>query len=284
MSEIQIIRTKSELKQVIKAEKLAGKSVGFVPTMGALHEGHLSLVDAAKAKCDVVVMSIFVNPLQFGANEDLDSYPKRLEVDANLASDRGVQILFAPSAEEMYKPNAVTEVSNSALDSLYCGKFRPGHFTGVLTVVAKLFNLVDADFAFFGKKDFQQFRLIEMMVDDLEMNVEVVGCETIREDSGLARSSRNEYLSSEALSVAPAVARALSVLKEKVQENLGSSILDWKAAVEQDLTALGFGEMQYLELVDRDTLLPLEVASLNSVWLIAVYLEKTRLIDNLEVF
>lgn len=283
MSEIQIIRTKSELKQVIKAEKLSGKSVGFVPTMGALHEGHLSLVDAAKAKCDVVVMSIFVNPLQFGANEDLDSYPKRLEVDANLASDRGVQILFAPSAEEMYKPNAVTEVSNNALDSLYCGKFRPGHFTGVLTVVAKLFNLVDADFAFFGKKDFQQFRLIEMMVDDLEMNVEVVGCETIREDSGLARSSRNEYLSAEALSVAPAVARALKVLKEKVQENLGSSILDWKDAVEQDLTALGFGEMQYLELVDRDTLLPLEVASLNSVWLIAVYLEKTRLIDNLEI-
>ena len=185
------------LRTYVRDQKAAGRAIGFVPTMGALHEGHLKLVDEARKRAGRVVMSVFVNPLQFGANEDLSKYPRDLERDATLADRRGVDLLFAPSVQVMYPEGAETRVTPGPTASCWEGAIRPGHFTGVLTVVAKLFNLVQPDIAVFGQKDIQQYTLIRKMVKDLDLPVELVMVPTVREPDGLALSSRNVYLDPE---------------------------------------------------------------------------------------
>src|ERR1700726_3960476 len=191
---MRICQTIEEMRAACREAKRSGKRLGFVPTMGALHEGHLSLVRAAKAKCDVVAASIFVNPLQFGPSEDLAKYPRTFERDAGLLEREAVDILFVPATEEMYPTGAITYVTVEGLSEKLCGRSRPGHFRGVTTVVAKLFHIVEPDLAFFGQKDAAQATIIRRMVRDLNLPVEIVVCPIVREPDGLAMSSRNTYL------------------------------------------------------------------------------------------
>ena len=192
---MQVIETVAALRQHLAASRAAGKPIGLVPTMGYLHAGHLSLVDAARRDCDLVVMSIFVNPRQFGPQEDLESYPRDMARDLDLARQAGVDVVFTPGVDEVYPDGYQTEVIVSTLTQPLCGASRPGHFNGVTTVVAKLFNMVGPDRAYFGQKDYQQAAVIQRMVTDLNMPLTIVACPTIREDDGLAMSSRNAYLS-----------------------------------------------------------------------------------------
>ena len=194
---MEIITTVAEMKARVAAWKAEGLTIGLTPTMGALHEGHMSLMEAARSACDRVVTSVFVNPLQFGPDEDYDNYPRDLERDAGIAESKGVDVVFHPSVEEMYPENYNTYVVMETLTDTLCGASRPGHFRGVCTVVNKLFNIVQPDKAFFGQKDAQQLAIIMRMVSDLNMNLEVVGCPIVREEDGLAKSSRNTYLSAE---------------------------------------------------------------------------------------
>src|SRR6266550_5756081 len=192
---MNVLETIEQMRSACQAAKQGGKRLGFVPTMGALHEGHLSLVRAAKTRCDVVAASIFVNPTQFGPNEDFSKYPRSFERDRELLEKEGVELLFAPSVEEMYPGDAVTFVTVEGLSERLCGKSRPGHFRGVTTVVSKLFHIMQPDFAFFGQKDAAQVAIVNKMVRDVNLGVEIVACPIVRETDGLAMSSRNAYLS-----------------------------------------------------------------------------------------
>src|SRR5438128_625016 len=214
------ITTAQQMHDAISAFKKSGRSVGFVPTMGALHEGHLSLVRAAKAQCDVVVVSIFVNPTQFGLHEDLAKYPRPFERDRELLAKEEVEFLFAPSVEEMYPPGATTFVSVEGLSELLDGKSRPGHFRGVTTVVAKLFNIVTPDRAYFGQKDAAQVAVIRRMVRDLAYPIEIIACPIVREADGLAMSSRNAYLSTSERKQALVLHRALEAVEDAFGDEL----------------------------------------------------------------
>jgi pantoate--beta-alanine ligase len=257
-----------------------GQRIGLVPTMGYLHEGHLMLIDAARAEADYVVLSLYVNPLQFGPTEDLARYPRALERDAELAGRRGVDLLFAPGDEDMY-PRGQPRVFVVApgLDDRLCGHFRPGHFRGVLTIVAKLLNIVGPDVAVFGAKDFQQLVLIRRMVADLDVPVRIVGGAIVREDDGLAMSSRNAYLSGEERADAASLRRALMAAQDRFSAGERSA---------GALTALVHAELgkgdtvraQYVELVDAESLDPVVEASAGDVLAIAAFVGKTRLIDN----
>lgn len=280
---MQTINNTAELRQVIQAHKQAGKSIAFVPTMGNLHEGHFSLIDAAKTHADIVVASIFVNPMQFGENEDLDAYPRTLEADARGLSSRGCQILFAPSAQEVY-PNgtqAETRVDVPTLVTHHCGASRPGHFIGVATVVSKLFNMVQADVAVFGEKDFQQLAVIRKMAQDLCMPIRIIGVPISREPSGLARSSRNGFLTSEEKHAAAKIYQTLLRCKKALE----AGDRDFEGLSEKAITELetdGFKE-DYFNIANPITL---EAASANDnkfVILAAAYLGSTRLIDNISV-
>jgi pantoate--beta-alanine ligase len=253
--------------------------IGFVPTMGALHEGHLSLVRAARAQCESVVVSIFVNPLQFGPNEDLAKYPRTFERDRELLERERVDILFAPSVEDMYPKDAVTYLTVEGMSEKLCGKSRPGHFRGVTTVVAKLFHIVEPDLAFFGQKDAAQCAIIRRMVRDLNFLVEIVVGPIVREPDGLAMSSRNAYLSPQERNSALVLHRALIEVKKRFDQGersanklaeAGNHVLSQEPGVRPD----------YLEIVDPDTLDP--VAEIRSEALVAVaaFVGATRLIDN----
>lgn len=195
---MQIVKSIDSLRQILKPMAREGKIIGLVPTMGALHNGHGALIKASVADCDVTVVSVFLNPIQFGKNEDLDKYPARLEADAKLAESLGADFVFAPSVAEMYPDgDPETMVRNESLEGMYCGAYRPGHFRGVLTVVSKLFHISGANKAYFGEKDYQQVFLIERMVRDLNIDIEIHRVPIVREETGLALSSRNEYLSAE---------------------------------------------------------------------------------------
>lgn len=269
------------LRKALQPLRAAGKKIALVPTMGALHEGHLELVRRARRRCGVVVVSVFVNPLQFGPGEDLASYPRRLRADARLLEREGVALLFAPTAEKFYGPDHQTTILNSEVQSLYCGAYRPGHFAGVLTVVAKLFHAAMPDEAFFGRKDFQQAWLLQKMVADLNWPLLIRTVPIVRASDGLALSSRNAYLSVEQRAAAPAIYAALCDLRRRAEEG-ETSAARLLASARKSIERAG-GEIQYLEIASQATLLPVRKLVAPSVVLAAVFLGKTRLIDNIEI-
>ena len=274
-------KTVEALRRELGKLRAGGKTVGLVPTMGALHEGHLTLVREARAKCDVVVVSVFVNPLQFGPNEDFESYPRRVAQDAKLLEACGADVLFVPTTETFYNPDHQTMIVNPAAQGLYCGKYRPGHFSGALTVVAKLFFAAQPEFAFFGKKDWQQAWLIAKMVSDLNWPIRIVKVPTVRGKDGLALSSRNEYLDPKSRAGAPAIRAALVSLK-KAQVSGERNVARLAEEAKKTISRAG-GKVQYLEIVSQKTLLPLKSVSEPAVVLVAAFFGKTRLIDNIEL-
>jgi len=260
--------------------RTAKKLIGFVPTMGNLHEGHLTLVRAAKKICDVVVVSIFVNPIQFGAGEDFDSYPRTLEQDSRLLADVGCNIIFAPSVDQMYgKQPRLTNISVSQITNDLCGQSRPGHFDGVAVVVTKLFNIVQPDYAFFGQKDYQQLAVIRQLVQDLNIPLEVIGVPIVRAADGLALSSRNGYLSEEQRSIAPTIYQLLKQAEVELGE--GQSLSQVLANISTELTQAGF-VVDYVE-ARQPNLQPIEEFDRDLVLFIAAKLGSTRLIDNLQI-
>jgi pantoate--beta-alanine ligase len=267
------------MRAACAAVRLSGKRSGLVPTMGALHEGHLSLVRAAREQCDVVATSIFVNPTQFGPNEDLAKYPRPFERDCELLRHEGVDLLFAPTVEEMYPTGAVTYVNVEGLSERLCGKSRPGHFRGVATVVSKLFHIAQPDVAFFGQKDAAQVAVIRAMVRDLHLPVEIVACPIVREPDGLALSSRNVYLNVEHRSQALVLHRALETVR--VAYDCGERSSARLIAGGRDVFGVEAGvRLDFLEIVDAETLEPLETARSGALVAVAGFLGSTRLIDN----
>ena len=279
-----LLNTIKEVREEVKKWREQGLKVGLVPTMGALHEGHLSLIKKAKAECDKVVVSVFVNPIQFGPSEDFDKYPRTLEADMALCDGEGVDIVFTPNATEMYGD---CRLSNDCLtyvcppyfyvDKL-CGKSRVGHFDGVCTVVLKLFNIVQPDLAFFGQKDAQQVIVIKKMVKDLNVPVEIIQCPIVREESGLALSSRNKYLSEEGKKDALVLSKILNNIKACFNKGI-TNVEVLKETAYSFLTEKH--DLEYLEILDRDTLEEIENANINSIALIACRVDGVRLIDNI---
>ncbi|KJY96696.1 MULTISPECIES: pantoate--beta-alanine ligase [Pseudoalteromonas] len=278
------MQTTSEIRSLrsqIKSWRQAGLSIAFVPTMGNLHEGHYSLVDKAKTLADKVVVSIFVNPMQFGANEDLDAYPRTLKADQQGLSERGADYLFTPTVQTIY-PNGLESQSYVDVPGVslgYCGGARPGHFRGVATVVTKLFNLVQPDFACFGEKDFQQLQVIKTMVRDLSMPIEVIGVPTQRDVNGLALSSRNNYLNEAQKQQASTLFTTLQWVKEQIQAgNNDFADLEHQAIARIEQQGL---RIDYFNVAERNRLTAATAKDSELVLLVAAYLDKVRLIDNL---
>jgi len=263
-----------------RASRQSGKRIGFVPTMGALHEGHLSLVRAARASSDVVAASIFVNPTQFGPNEDLAKYPRSFERDCQMFEREGVDLVFAPSVEEMYPAGTVTWVTVEELSGKLDGRSRPGHFRGVTTVVAKLFHIVEPDKAFFGQKDAAQVAIIRRMVRDLILPVEIVACPIVRESGGLAMSSRNAYLDPEQRKQALVLHRSLMTV-EQMAETGERDVAKLSAAGRETVAQEKSVRLDYFEIVNPDTLEPVSDTSYGALVAVAAYVGTTRLIDNL---
>ncbi|WP_022847160.1 MULTISPECIES: pantoate--beta-alanine ligase [unclassified Desulfurobacterium] len=274
------VRTVKEMKGIAEAFKRAGKSIGFVPTMGYLHEGHLSLVRRARKENDIVVMSIFVNPTQFGPNEDFEKYPRDEKRDSKLAEREGVDILFLPAVEELYPEPYRTYVEVSEITEVLCGARRPGHFRGVTTIVTKLFNIVKPDRAYFGKKDFQQYKVIKQMVKDLNMDVEVVGCPIVRENDGLAMSSRNIYLSLEERESALSLYNALKLAKELIEKGERRAPRIKEQMEKFILSHPNVKKIDYIEIVDQDNFKDVEFIKEGNLIALAVFVGDTRLIDN----
>ena len=275
---IPVLKTVEEVRSYVKAAKKEGKSVGFVPTMGFLHEGHKSLIVRAAKENDFVVVSDFVNPTQFGPNEDFEAYPRDIEKDAELCEDAGADIIFNPEASEMYD-NALTTVTVDKITKVLCGASRPGHFAGVATVVSKLFNIVAPDRAYFGEKDAQQLMVIKKMVKDLNFDIEIIGCPIIRESDGLAKSSRNTYLNPEERQAALCLSRSLNLGKELIANGETSADVV-KAAIKAEIEKEPLSRIDYVEIVDLNTLESAERTDTGILTAIAVYIGKTRLIDN----
>jgi pantoate--beta-alanine ligase len=276
---LKICTTIHEMRTASRILRRAGKRLGFVPTMGALHDGHLSLVRAARASTDVVAASIFVNPTQFGPNEDLAKYPRSFERDRELLEREGVEFLFAPSVEEMYPTGAVTWVTVEGLSDRLDGRTRPGHFRGVTTVVAKLFHIVEPDAAFFGQKDAAQVAIIRRMVRDLNLPVEIVVCPIVRDPDGLAMSSRNAYLDPEQRKHALVLHRSLMRMQGLADagERDTAKLL---AAGRKEFDKESQARLDYFEIVNPDTLDPLEDVSNGALAAVAAFVGNTRLIDN----
>ncbi|WP_209811561.1 pantoate--beta-alanine ligase [Ammoniphilus resinae] len=276
---MRIIETISEMRKVQKEWRENGESIGLVPTMGYLHEGHLSLIAEAKKRCSKVVMSLFVNPLQFGPTEDFERYPRDMERDSQLANESGVDIIFAPSVAEMYPHKMKTTVVVSEITDTLCGASRPGHFDGVATVVSKLFHIVQPDFAFFGQKDAQQVAVIKQMVDDLNMPLEIIPCPIVREPDGLAKSSRNVYLSEEARKQAVVLSRSLKQAEADYQQGLQPGEIKERAM--SLIKTQPLADIDYVELLTYPSLKPLEKFNGQPFILaLAVRFGDTRLIDN----
>lgn len=275
---MKIVGTVKEVREQVKAWKKQGLSVGFVPTMGYLHEGHKSLMDAARKGNDKVVVSIFVNPMQFGPTEDLATYPRDLDHDAALCESAGVDLIFHPEAEEMYEKDFCSFVDMTGLTEGLCGKTRPIHFRGVCTVVNKLFNIVTPDHAYFGQKDGQQLAVIKRMVRDLNMDIEIVGCPIVREEDGLAKSSRNTYLSHEERKAALILSKTVALGKElaKTEKDANKVVEAMKKNIETEPLA----KIDYVEAVDALSMAPVEKLEGTCMLAMAVYIGKTRLIDN----
>lgn len=277
---MKILKTVKEVKDEVKAWRQEGLSVGLVPTMGWLHEGHLSLIKKARENNDRVVVSDFINPLQFGPNEDYDNYPRDLDRDAGLCEKAGVDVIFAPGVEEMYPEGFCSYVDMNGLTGGLCGKTRPIHFRGVQTVVNKLFNIVTPDNAYFGEKDAQQLAVIKRMVLDLNMNVKINGCPIIREEDGLAKSSRNSYLSQEERKAAPIINKAMTKGREMIKngERDAKKVID---AISEIILSVGITKIDYVSIVDSLTLEPVEKIEKDILCACAVYMgNSARLIDN----
>lgn len=275
---MKIVGTVKEVREQVKEWKKQGLSVGLVPTMGYLHEGHKSLMEAARKDNDKVVVSIFVNPMQFGPTEDLATYPRDLDHDAALCESVGVDLIFHPEAEEMYEKDFCSFVDMTGLTEGLCGKTRPIHFRGVCTVVNKLFNIVTPDHAYFGQKDGQQLAVIKRMVRDLNMDIEIVGCLIVREEDGLAKSSRNTYLSPEERKAALILSKTVALGKElaKTEKDANKVVEAMKKNIETEPLA----KIDYVEAVDALSMAPVEKLEGTCMLAMAVYIGKTRLIDN----
>jgi pantoate--beta-alanine ligase len=275
---MNVVRTVAELRAALRPHRRAGRTIGLVPTMGAFHEGHLSLMRAARERCHVVVVSLFVNPAQFGPGEDLAAYPRDEERDARLAAAEGVDVLFVPAPDEVYPDGFATTVRVAGVSERLEGEHRPGHFDGVATVVAKLLNMVQPSVAFFGAKDAQQALVIRRLVRDLDMPVEIVVCPTVRDEDGLALSSRNVYLSPAERERALALSRGLRAAEEKVRAGVTDreSVL---AAARTELEAANI-EPEYLELRSAEDLSPVERVNGSTLLAVAARVGNARLIDN----
>jgi len=276
--EMEVIQKPEEMQKRSLELRSQGKTIGFVPTMGYFHEGHLSLMRRARQECDVVVISIYVNPLQFGPREDFDRYPRDLQRDLKMAEEVGVDIVFAPSDEDMYPEGYQTFVEVTELTRSLEGFYRPGHFRGVTTVVAKLFNIVLPHKAYFGEKDFQQLRVVQRMVRDLNFPIEIVPCPTVRETDGLAMSSRNTYLNPEERKAATVLHQALKAADELFKSG-ERNVANLKAKVWEVLAMEPLARPQYVEIVDTQTLEPVFVVDRPAVILLAVFIGQARLID-----
>ena len=276
---MQIVERVAEMQRICGEFRRENRVLGFVPTMGALHEGHLSLVRRARAESGVVVASIFVNPLQFGPGEDFGKYPRTFEEDCQRLNAEGVEVLFAPVAAEMYSEGAVTTVTVSGVGDRLDGASRPGHFTGVATVVAKLFHVVSPDRSYFGQKDAAQLAVLRRMVRDLNFDVELVGCAIVRDADGLALSSRNKYLSAAERRHALVLHRALLRIEQMIANGERKSAALIQGGLEVLLT-VPEARIDYLAIVDADSLLPVTLVETGTLVAIAAYLGQTRLIDN----
>lgn len=277
-----VVEDMSPARGAIRAAKSAARSVGLVPTMGALHEGHLSLIRAARARCDFVAVTIFVNPTQFAPGEDFARYPRTLDDDLNLCRDNGVDLVYTPSVETMYAREHRTTVHVDELTAGLCGPFRPGHFDGVATVVCKLFQIVPADAAFFGEKDYQQLRVIQRMARDLNLPIEVIACPTVREPDGLAMSSRNRYLNPAERQQALSLSRALFDARDRALRGERDA-RSLEARIRGTLLAAGSCSIDYVSVVDADSLAPLSTMDRPARICLAVRIGGTRLIDNVAV-
>ncbi|ARU62926.1 pantoate--beta-alanine ligase [Tumebacillus avium] len=277
-----IVNTIQEIRNYVREQRAQGHTIGFVPSMGYLHEGHQSLLRASKERCQTTVMSIFVNPLQFGPNEDFDRYPRDLERDAKLAEAAGADIIFAPSVDEMYprgNGQVLTHVDVEEVTLQLCGASRPGHFRGVSTVVSKLFNIVQPDQAFFGMKDAQQVAVLQTMVDDLNIPVEIVPCPIVREPDGLAMSSRNVFLTPEERQQALVLSQALQQAEQLVQAG-ARDVHQIKEAVRDMIQSQPLADIDYVELLNFRDLSPILSLEQPALLALAVRFGKTRLIDN----
>ena len=277
---MKICESSEQVSAAVRAAKSREQRVGFVPTMGALHEGHLSLVRAARQQCPFVVASIFVNPAQFGLNEDFAKYPRNLERDRQMLESEGVSLLFAPTVEEMYPVGASTFVTVEGLSDKLCGRSRPGHFRGVTTVVSKLFHIVEPDLAYFGQKDAAQAAIIRRMVRDLKFPTEIVVCPIVREADGLAMSSRNAYLNPAQRKQALVLFRAISRVQTLVDQGEADSrklIAAAKAVLEEEREV----RLDYVEVVNPESLEPVADVSKGALVAVAAFVGNTRLIDNL---
>lgn len=276
---MQIIKNISEMQSLVDSLRVKGEKISFVPTMGFLHEGHLSLVEIAKKNSTFVVVSIFVNPTQFGPNEDFDSYPRDFERDKNLLEAKGVNVLFAPTKEEFYTSNHLTYVQNDSLSNFLCGNSRPNHFRGVTTVVTKLFNTVKPNLAVFGQKDAQQVLIIKKMVKDLNFDVKILVGEISRENDGLAMSSRNKYLSKAERKDALVLSQSLRLAENLIAE--GESNSDLVIAKMTDLILeKETAKVDYIEIVSAESLQKIDILKGEILIALAVFIGKTRLIDN----
>lgn len=288
--------TIEEARKAIKKWKTEGLTVGLVPTMGALHDGHASLVTAAVSDCDRVVTSVFVNPTQFGEGEDLESYPRDFERDCKILEEKGCHMVFHPSVQEMYPDGYGTYVNlESEMTKQLCGRSRPGHFRGVCTVVSKLFNITTPDRAYFGQKDAQQLAVIRRMVKDMDFDIEIVGCPTVREKDGLAKSSRNSYLNDEERQAAAVLYRSIEKAKELAAAGASgtseASAADPHSIAAADLlktmtdvvSSEPMARIDYIEAVDGHTLMPKEYLAPGDLVAMAVYIGDTRLIDNFTI-
>lgn len=276
---MRVVKNIKEVRDAVKEWKAQGLSVGFVPTMGYLHEGHESLIKKAVKDNDRVVVSIFVNPMQFGPTEDLDKYPRDLERDSKLCENAGANLIFHPEKEEMYFEDFSSYVDINGLSDELCGKSRPIHFRGVCTVVTKLFNIVNPDRVYFGEKDAQQLAIIRRFVRDLNIDIEIIGCPIIREEDGLAKSSRNTYLSKEERQAALILSQSLNLAKDAINsgERNSSVVID---IISNNIKKEPLAKIDYIEVVDSLSMKPVKTIEKSVLVAIAVYIGKTRLIDN----
>lgn len=279
---IPVIKTIDEVKRQVKEWKKQGLEVGLVPTMGFLHEGHVSLIKRAVAECDRVVVSDFVNPMQFSATEDLEGYPRDIDTDARLCEEAGADMVFNPEPIEMYPEGFCSKVSMTGLQSELCGKSRPGHFGGVCTVCNKLFNIVSPDRAYFGEKDAQQLAIVKHMVKDLNMNLEIVGCPTVREEDGLAKSSRNSYMNEEERKSAVILYKALTEGRKMIEagERNPQAVIDKMTEI---VSSEPRAEIDYIDIVDALTIEKIDAIQGEILMAMAVFIGKTRLIDNIMI-
>jgi pantoate--beta-alanine ligase len=277
---MRVIEKISELKAAVAAQRKAGKTVGLVPTMGFLHEGHISLIKTSRSDNDITVLSIFVNPAQFGVNEDYDKYPKDIEGDSRKAEEAGTDIIFAPNSAEMYPQGYSTHVDMDGITDSMCGKSRPGHFKGVATVVTKLFNIVQPDKAYFGQKDAQQAAVIRKIVRDLNMDVDIIVCPIVREKDGLAMSSRNVYLNLEERKAALILSKSLFKAERLIKEGERDAH-KIRSSIEKEISSETLADIDYVTVVDAETLEEIKLLKGTILAAVAVRFGRTRLIDNI---